>query len=136
MTLEQHLDAYDWLLSRDPEALSVLNDLKSGCPELVDLLVQNLYGNLYQRVGLDLKSRLLITIACAASSGAMPQVTYQSRLALLCGVTQEELYEVLFNVAIFSGFSNAMNAMNAIKTAIATVAFTKEQSQQPSEHHI
>jgi 4-carboxymuconolactone decarboxylase len=115
-------DGYEWLRTHDPEAIEVLHELKKGCPELVDLLIKHLYEELYQRRGLDLKTRLLLTVACAASAGTMlPQVTYQSRLALLNGVKREELYEVLFHVAVFSGFAHAMNAMNAIKAAISTI---------------
>lgn len=125
MTKKQ--DGYEWLLARDPEAGAVLGELKKGSPELVDFLIESLYGNLYQREGLDLKTRLLVTVACAASAGTMlPQVTYQSRFALLNGVKPQELFEVLFNVAVFSGFAHAMNAMNAVKVAIASINDTKE----------
>lgn len=122
MEERQRQSGYDWLKAHDPEALDVLVELNSGCPELVDKLVKDLYEDLYQRSGLDLKTRLLITIACAASAGSMiPQVTYQSRLALLNGVSLQEIHEVLFHVAVFSGFSHAMNAMNATKVAISTI---------------
>ena len=106
----------EWLRQRDPAADAIVEDLRAGSTELVDLLLSVLYGSAFNRGGLELRTKCLLSVACAAAGGLHPQIRYQTRLALLSGVSLEELYDVCFFVAAFNGLSNAMNAMNLIRT--------------------
>ena len=116
-----------WLRRRDPAAEAIVDGLREGSADLVDLLMEVLYGKVFQRPALDPHTKCLLAVACAAAGGMAPQVRYQSRLALLSGVTAEELYDACFFVAAFNGLSHAMNAMNLIRAAAA------ELEQLPTE---
>jgi 4-carboxymuconolactone decarboxylase len=107
----------EWLRRLDPAAEAIVAGLREGSPDLVDLLMEVLYGKVFQRPTLDPRTKCLLAVACAAAGGMAPQVRYQSRLALLSGVTAEELYDACFFVAAFNGLSHAMNAMNLIRAA-------------------
>jgi 3-oxoadipate enol-lactonase len=123
-----NIGALAFLEQLDPAGQAIVEEMRRGSPELVDWLVDALYGKLYQRKQLDLRTRLLLTVACVAGTGSMqPQVAYQSRLALLNGVSIDELYEVCFHVAIFAGFANAMNAMNTIRGVHESLASSGDQ---------
>lgn len=106
-----------WLQGLDPAAARILAELRTGSPELVDLLTEVLYEKVFQRPRLDIRTKCLLAVCCAAAGGFAPQVRYQARLALRCGVPIEDLYEMCFFVAAFCGLSQAMNAMNLINAA-------------------
>lgn len=103
-----------WLHGMDPDAAEILRELKGGSPDLVNLLTEVLYDKVFQRTRLDIRTKCLLSVCCAAAGGFAPQVRYQTRLALRCGVDLKDLYEICFFVAAFCGFSHAMNAMNLI----------------------
>lgn len=121
----------DWLRRRDPAAEAIVAGLREGSPELVDLLMEVLYGKVFQRPSLDQRTKCLLAVACAAAGGMAPQVRYQSRLALLSGVTAEELYDACFFVAAFNGLSHAMNAMNLIRIAAAELEQDRAEGPAP-----
>lgn len=109
-------DGMQFLNEIDPSATPIVQNLRSIGPALVDALVDSLYGHVYQRQGLDLKTRLLVTVACVASVGdANPQLQYQASLALKHGVDVAEIQEVLLQVAVFCGFTRAINASCALQ---------------------
>lgn len=111
-----------WLHERDPSSTNVLEQLRAGCPELVDLLVEVLYGRAFSRSRLDARTKCLVAVSCAAAGGFEPQVRYQTRLALLSGVSIDDLYEICFFVASFNGLSNAINAMNLMRVVHAEMS--------------
>jgi 4-carboxymuconolactone decarboxylase len=121
----------EWLRRRDPAAEAIVDGLREGSPELVDLLMEVLYGKVFQRPTLDPRTKCLLAVACAAAGGMAPQVRYQSRLALLSGVAAEELYDACFFVAAFNGLSHAMNAMNLIRAAVVELEQQKAEPPPP-----
>jgi len=104
--------ALEFLNSIDPVAAESLKQLRQKAPELVDVLIERLYGEAYQRDKLTLRERAFVTIASLAASGNMnPQLATQIRLALKIGATREELMEVIYQISVFSGLGCATNAM-------------------------
>jgi 4-carboxymuconolactone decarboxylase len=105
----------DFLTALDPDAADGIKQARRISPELIDALIERLYGNAYQRDKLTLRERFLVTIAALVSAGNMegPMAT-QSRLALKSGVSREELMELVFQVSVFSGFGIALNAIVVI----------------------
>jgi 4-carboxymuconolactone decarboxylase len=91
--------------------------------ELGDLgryIVEFAYGDVYDRPGLSLRDRALITVgALAAMRGCEPQLTVHLRSAMRVGLTPAELEEVLIHVAPYAGFPAAMNAMDLLKAILA-----------------
>ena len=103
------------LMNLDPNAGSIVENLKPIHPPLVERLVGQLYGDVYQRKEMPLNTRLLVTVACVAAMGdAEAQLKFQGGLALKHGVTRQEIEEVLLQVAFFCGYTRAINAALAI----------------------
>lgn len=75
------------------------------------MLINSIYGNIYQRGVLTTKERHIATLsALIAMGGSKRQLSFQGLAAYKLGITKEEIQEMLIQNAIFSGFTRAMNA--------------------------
>lgn len=68
------------------------------------------WGDVWQRPGLDLKTRSLITVAMLTALGKQHELKGHVRGALNNGVTPEELQEVLLHASIYCGVPSAVEA--------------------------
>ncbi len=68
------------------------------------------WGDVWQRPGLDLKSRSLITVAMLTALGKHHELKGHLRGALNNGVTPAELQEVLLHAAVYCGVPTAVEA--------------------------
>jgi 4-carboxymuconolactone decarboxylase len=73
-------------------------------------ITRNAWGDVWQRPGLDLKTRSLITVAMLTALGKQHELKGHVRGALNNGVTHEELQEVLLHASIYCGLSAAVEA--------------------------
>ncbi len=66
------------------------------------------FGEVWDRPGLDKRSRLWITLACVVATGAPTPVAVYARAAIESGlVTLEELREFVLHFAMYQGFPKA-----------------------------
>jgi 4-carboxymuconolactone decarboxylase len=68
------------------------------------------WGDVWQRPGLDLKTRSLITVAMLTALGKQHELKGHLRGALNNGVTPAELQEVLLHAAVYCGLPTAVDA--------------------------
>ena len=68
------------------------------------------WGDVWQRPGLDLKTRSLITVAMLTALGKQHELKGHLRGALNNGATPAELQEVLLQAAIYCGVPAAVEA--------------------------
>ncbi len=68
------------------------------------------WGDVWQRPGLDLKTRSLITVAMLTALGKQHELKGHVRGALNNGVTPAELQEVLLHAAVYCGVPSAVDA--------------------------
>ncbi|MDB5870346.1 MAG: 4-carboxymuconolactone decarboxylase [Polaromonas sp.] len=68
------------------------------------------WGDVWQRPGLDLKTRSLITVAMLTALGKQNELRGHLRGALNNGATPAELQEVLLHAAIYCGVPSAVEA--------------------------
>lgn len=68
------------------------------------------WGDVWQRPGLDLKTRSLITVAMLTALGKQHELKGHLRGALNNGVTPAELQEVLLHAAVYCGLPTAVEA--------------------------
>ena len=68
------------------------------------------WGDVWQRPGLDLKTRSLITVAMLTAMGKQSELRGHLRGALNNGATPQELQEVLLHAAIYCGVPTAVEA--------------------------
>lgn len=87
------------------------DDLYPIAPDLVEMLIDSIYGNIYQRGVLSIKERHIATLSALIAMGSSErQLSFQGLAAYKLGITKEEIQEILIQNAIFSGFTRAMNA--------------------------
>jgi len=68
------------------------------------------WGDVWQRPGLDLKTRSLLTVAILTTLGRQHELKGHVRGALNNGATPEELQEVLLHAAVYCGVPTAVEA--------------------------
>jgi 4-carboxymuconolactone decarboxylase len=79
-------------------------------------IVEYAFGDVYSRPALSLRDRELIAVAMlAAKGGSEPQLDLHLHAARNVGVTDDELREVLIQVAPYAGFPAAINAMRRLQ---------------------
>ncbi|MCP1312475.1 carboxymuconolactone decarboxylase family protein [Paenibacillus tyrfis] len=83
----------------------------SPAPDLGRLAVEFNYGQLFSRPGLDLKSRLLASVAGLTALGNTQQLRFYINGALNVGWTEEEIVETILQMIIYAGFPVALNAI-------------------------
>ena len=78
-----------------------------------EFITANAWGNVWQRPGLDLKTRSLITVAMLTALGKQHELKGHVRGALNNGVTPAELQEVLLHAAVYCGVPTAVDAFRS-----------------------
>lgn len=81
------------------------------------------FGEVWNRPGLDKRSRLWITLACVAATGAPTPVSIYARAAVKSGlVTMEEMREFVLQFAMYQGFPKATVMDSALNEVAAELA--------------
>jgi 4-carboxymuconolactone decarboxylase len=86
-------------------------------------ITEKAWGDVWQRPGLDLKTRSLITVAMLTALGKQHELKGHVRGALNNGVTPAELQEVLLHAAVYCGVPTAVDAF---RTAAEVVDGSKK----------
>ena len=69
------------------------------------------FGDIYDRPGLDARSRQLVTLGVlTALGGCEPQLKVHIGAALNVGIARDEIVEALLHSAVYCGFPRALNA--------------------------
>ena len=101
----------------------VINSLSDIAPDFARYLIEFPFGDIYARPGLDLRSREIAVVAALTAMGnAAPQLKVHIQGALNVGVTQEEVVEVMMQMAVYAGFPAALNGLFAAKEVFSTNA--------------
>jgi 4-carboxymuconolactone decarboxylase len=83
-----------------------------------DYITRNAWGDVWQRPGLDLKTRSLITVAFLTALGKQHELKGHVRGALNNGATPEEIQEVLLHASIYCGLPSAVDAFRSAAEVI------------------
>ena len=76
-----------------------------------DIAAENVFGALWTRPGLDLKTRTLICVISDAATGRDPELALHIRMARRQGWTEEELTEALLHLSGYTGVPLIREAM-------------------------
>jgi 4-carboxymuconolactone decarboxylase len=82
-------------------------------PEFFAIVTQSVFGMIWSRPGLDIRSRSLCTVAQLAALGKHDELKGHLAGALRLGITRPELIEVLMQTACYAGVPAAVSALNA-----------------------
>jgi 4-carboxymuconolactone decarboxylase len=85
---------------------------------LQEFITRNAWGTVWQREGLDLKTRSLITVAMLTALGRAHELKGHLRGALNNGATAEELREVLLHAAVYCGAPLAVDAFRVAQEVV------------------
>lgn len=100
---------------------AVVESLQDIAPDFARYLLEFPFGDIYSRPGLDLRSREIATVAALTALGnAAPQLKVHIGAALHVGLTQNEIVEVIMQMAVYAGFPAALNGLFAAKEAFAS----------------
>ena len=78
-----------------------------------EYITKNAWGDVWQREGLDLKTRSLITVAMLTALGKQTELKGHVRGALNNGATPAEIQEVLLHASIYCGVPTAVEAFRS-----------------------
>ena len=100
---------------------AVIESLQDIAPDFAQYLIEFPFGDIYSRPGLDLRSREIAPVAALTALGdATPQLKVHIGAALHVGLTQDEIVEVIMQMAVYAGFPAALNGLFAAKEVFAS----------------
>ena len=106
------------ILGQTPE--QVERSLGDLAPGLATYVLETIYGEIYQNETLDSRTRQIVTVAALATLGtAAPQLRTHIGGAMRCGVTREELVEIMVQLVPYVGVAAAINGVAACRDVFA-----------------
>lgn len=84
-----------------------------------DMVTSHCFGEVWQRPGLDLKTRSIITLTALIALSKPNQLKLHVQGALSNGVTVEEIREIIMHTSVYSGIPTGVEAMTATKEVLA-----------------
>lgn len=91
---------------------NLMNRLGQTAPDLAKYVLEFVFGDIYERSGLDLKTKQILTITILATLGnAKPQLAYHIKAGLNLGITKEEILSIMTHLAAYAGFPAALNGV-------------------------
>ncbi len=110
------LDRLQAVDGRDGQA--VVATMAKIAPDFARYIVEFPFGDIYARPGLDLRSREIATIAALTALGnARPQLEVHIAAGLNVGLSQDEIIEIIMQMAVYAGFPSAINGLTAAQAA-------------------
>jgi 4-carboxymuconolactone decarboxylase len=89
--------------------------------KFIDVATETVFGALWTRPGLDLKTRTLICVVSDAATAREPELAIHLRFALRQGWTEDELTEVLLHLSGYVGVPVIREAMLVAKKVFAEI---------------
>jgi 4-carboxymuconolactone decarboxylase len=90
-----------------------------------DLVTESVFGSLWQRPGLDLRMRSIVTLAALTALSKPNQLKMHVQGALANGVTVDEIREIIIHTSLYSGIPTGVEAMNAAKEMLGKLGLDK-----------
>lgn len=81
-------------------------------------ITRNAWGDVWQRPGLDMKTRSLITVAMLTALGKQHELKGHVRGALNNGASPEEIQEVLLHASVYCGVPAAVEAFRTAASVV------------------
>jgi 4-carboxymuconolactone decarboxylase len=87
---------------------------------LQEHITRNAWGDVWQRPGLDLKTRSLVTVAMLTALGKQNELKGHVRGALNNGASLQEVQEVLLHATVYCGVPAAVEAFRSAAEVVGT----------------
>src|SRR3989304_4915584 len=89
----------------------VLSRFKAVCPDFEREVVAVVGGRVWTRGGIDLKTRSLCSVCVLAALGRTNALRLNLEMALNNGAALAEIFEALFQVAVYAGYPALWDAL-------------------------
>ena len=83
--------------------------------DFLQITVENLFGDIWNRPGLELKERSMITVAALTVLGREPELRGHIRGALNIGISREKINEMMIHLAHYGGWPVGVNGLRIAK---------------------
>ena len=83
-----------------------------------DIVTRICFGDIWQRPGLDLKARSLITLAMLVALGREHEIKIHTKGALANGATREEIRELMIHSFLYCGIPLMVGGMTAVESVL------------------
>jgi 4-carboxymuconolactone decarboxylase len=96
--------------------------IRGGAPlpkDLATITVEHLFGDVWNRPGLELKERSLVTVAALVALGRESEQRIHLRGALKLGIPLAKLEEVIVHLAHYGGWPVAVGASRVLAEVVA-----------------
>jgi 4-carboxymuconolactone decarboxylase len=102
-----------------------LENIAGVSPDMARYVVEFVFGDVHTRPGLDVKTREITAVAALTALGnAAPQLRAHLHGALNVGCSQQEIVELMIEMAVYAGFPAALNGLFAARDVFAERAPT------------
>ncbi len=116
------------------KADNLIAKIESISEEFAKVNVEFPYGELYTRDVLDNRVRELCTVAALTVQGfSSPQLKLHIEAALNCGVSREEIVEIITQMIAYAGFPAATNALLAAKEVFDETSKAEAQKAEAQD---
>ena len=85
---------------------------------LQEMVTRHAWGNTWQRQGIDLRTRSMVTVSMLVALGRMHELKVHVRGALNNGVTPEELQEIFLHASVYCGYPATVDAFRTASEVI------------------
>jgi 4-carboxymuconolactone decarboxylase len=89
---------------------------------LQELVTEGCWGTIWTRPGLPLKTRSLVNVALLAALNRPHELKVHVRGAINNGCTQEEIQEILLQVALYAGMPAGMDGFRTASEVLREIA--------------
>jgi 4-carboxymuconolactone decarboxylase len=93
--------------------------------KFLEVATETVFGALWTRPGLDLKTRTLVSVVSDAATGRTPELSLHLRMALRQGWSEDELIEVLLHLSGYVGAPIIRESMMVAKKVFAELRAEK-----------
>src|SRR5437879_5856300 len=89
-------------------------------PDMAHYVVEFIFGDIHCRSGLDLKTREIAAVATLVTRGGVePQLRAHLHGAMNVGWSEQEIIELMIELAVYAGFPAALNGLYAARDVFA-----------------
>jgi 4-carboxymuconolactone decarboxylase len=97
-----------------------VENIARSSPDMAHYVVEFIFGDIHSRPGLDVKTREIAAVAAlVARGGVEPQLRAHLHGALNVGWSEQEIIELMIELAVYAGFPAGLNGLYAARDVFA-----------------
>lgn len=108
----------------DAALAQALVSVRAFSPKLAELTEATLFADVLDRPGLPSRDRALVTLSALVAAGNVDQLRFHGPRALTCGVTRDEVAELVLQLAFYAGWPRAMSALAVLAEVLPGASAT------------